>query len=146
MRGLNLSNPGFVAVAAGGGAPAADITGTLTVGYNGVQGDRYGYQGSFFAGAYGSTSTTPALIVSSLFTNSGTYTAILFNGGTYGSLTVDGMTGTITGYNSLSITIGTTTQTLATGGPSGFGYSISGDPFNLQSQNGSTLSLGVVLL
>lgn len=128
----------------GGGGGGGDITGTMTVGFNDTLGNRYGYQGGF-PGPYGSTSTTPSSIISSFYTTT-SFTAIRFAGGTYGSITVDGMTGLIDGHSSLSIDVDGTTVTLATGGPAGGGYSVSNDVFSLASKNGTTVNIAITLL
>jgi|688.fasta_scaffold44064_6 hypothetical protein len=147
---LSLSSPAFVSVAAGGGTPPppppGDITGTITVGYTVELGGRYGYQQYFAFGPYGSASTTPASIIGSFVYDVGDdVTFLLFNGGTYGSIVVDGLDGFIVGVNSLSVYVGGATETLSLGG-FGPGYSYAGDPFGFATKDGQTLSLSMTLL
>ena len=136
--------PGWALGTGTGGGGGGDITGSLTIGFNSDFGPRYGRQTGFLT--YGSVTDTPTGIVAALYTTVTTFTVITFNGGTYGSITVDGMSGLIDGVTSLSVTIGGTTATLSTGGPSAGGYSIASDPFNLQGQNGTTVSFSITLL
>ena len=124
-------------------APAADVSGTITVGFNDMFGDRYGYQ-SGFPGPYGSVSVVPDAIAT--LYNTTTFTAVTFNGTTIGITPTDSMTGLASGITSLSVTVDGITQTISTGGPSPGGYSVAGDPFSLATKNGQTLSLAIDLL
>ena len=124
-----------------------DIYGTVTVGNTVELGGRYGYQPAFAFGPYGSATTIPASIISSFYySQSIDTTSLLFNGGTYGSIVVDGLDGFIVGVNSLSVYVGGATQTLVLGGAEAGTYSIAGDPFGLATKNGQTLSLTMTLL
>lgn len=124
-----------------------DIYGTVTVGNTVELGGRYGYQPAFAFGPYGSATTIPASIISSFYyRQSIDTTSLLFNGGTYGSIVVDGLDGFIVGVNSLSVYVGGATQTLVLGGAEAGTYSIAGDPFGLATKNGQTLSLAMTLL
>ena len=124
-------------------APAADVSGTKTVGFNNMFGDRYGYQ-SGFPGPYGSVSVVPDAIAT--LYNTTTFTAVTFNGTTIGTTPTDSMTGLASGITSLSVTVDGITQTISTSGPSPGGYSVAGDPFSLATKNGQTLSLAIDLL
>jgi hypothetical protein len=124
-----------------------DIYGTVTVGNTPDLGNRYGYQPFFAFGPYGSATTTPASIISSFYyRQSNDTTALVFNGGTYGSIVVDGLDGFIVGVNSMSVTFGSATATLVLGAAVAGTYSIAGDPFGLATKNGQTLSFLVTLL
>jgi hypothetical protein len=127
--------------------PPGDITGTITVGNTGELGGRYGYQPVFAFGPYGSATTIPASIIGSFYyrVNNDT-TNLLFNGGTYGNIVVDGLDGFIVGVNSLSVYVGGATETLVLGGATAGNYSIVGDPFGLVTNDGQTLSLSMTLL
>jgi hypothetical protein len=120
-----------------------DVTGTITVGYNDTFGDRYGYQNSF-PGPYGSASTTPSSIIQSLYVTS-QFTALRLTGGTYGSVTVDGMSGEAAGHSSIIVNVDGVSTTVSLGGPSAGGYSIAGDPLGLAGKNGQTLAISMVL-
>jgi hypothetical protein len=119
------------------------VTGNITVGYNNLVGDRYGYQ-SGFPGPYGSANNTPVGIIQGLFRDvSSNYTALRFNGGTLGIYTTDSMSGLINTITSLTVRLGGQTAILTSSGPSAGGYSITGDPFSLLSKNGQTLTLSI---
>ena len=127
--------------------PPGDITGTITVGNTVELGGRYGYQPVFAFGPYGSATTTPASIIGSFFySQADDVTVLLFNGGTYGSIVVDGLDGFIVGVNSLSVYVGGATQTLVYGAAEAGTYSIAGDLFSFVTNNGQTLSLSMTLL
>ena len=144
MTGILMSHIA-TAVQAGTG-PTGDITGTITVGNTVELGGRYGAQPTFAFGGYGSTTTIPASIISSFFySQADDVTVLLFNGGTYGSIVVDGLDGFIVGVNSLSVYVGGATQTLVLGGAEAGTYSIAGDPFGFATKNGQTVTIGITL-
>jgi hypothetical protein len=127
--------------------PPGDITGTITVGNTVELGGRYGYQQVFAFGPYGSATTIPASILGQFYYRANNDTTnMLFNGGTYGSIVVDGLDGFIVGVNSLSVYVGGATETLVLGGAVAGTYSIAGDPFGLVTNDGQTLSLSMTLL
>jgi hypothetical protein len=122
---------------------AADLTGNITVGFNNIFGDRYGYQ-AVFPGPYGSVSVVPDAIAQ--LYNTSTFTAVRFNGTSVGGVSTDSMTGLADGITSLSVTIDGATTTVSTGGPAAGGYSVAGDPLSLATKDGQTLSLAITLL
>lgn len=125
-----------------------DITGTLTIGSGGAG---YGYDPGVpfqYIPGFGSRTSNPSGIIRSfLYNTNNLATQIMFQAGTYtganGSLNVTD-TKTINGASSYLVKIGSITQTL-TAGASVF-VEIAGDPFNIQAQNGSTVSFEITLL
>jgi hypothetical protein len=132
----------------GGGGGTPDITGTLTIGYNGIAG--YGYDPGFppmFIPGWGSRTSTPSGIIAGFLYNTGnSATQIKFAPGTYaganGALVVSDVSH-INGATSYTVKIGSITQTLTS--TANF-VEIAGDPFNLAGQNGTTVNFEITLI
>ena len=132
----------------GGGATTPDITGSLTIGSGAIG---YGFAPGvpmMFIPATGSLTSTPSSIIDTMaYNTNNSETEVKFKTGTFtganGSLTVTDAA-TINSKTTYSVKIGSVTQTLTSSGSNWI--SIAGDPFNLQSQSGSTVSFEITLV
>lgn len=126
-----------------------DITGTLTIAYSASAG--YGYSPGLpmmFIPGWGSRTSTPSGIIGTfLYNTNNLATQISFNAGTYtgsnGSLVV-GDAAHINSKTSYLVKIGGVTQTLTSSGTNFI--TLGGDPFSIQSQNGTTVNFEITLL
>lgn len=133
-----------VTMVAGAATPGEVASGSITVGTDGIA--IYGY---FPPGMLGSSTITPANMVSRLYWSgmgdpTGT-TLIRLDSGTYGSVVVDGSLGTVDAETQLTVVVDGISQTgTLNAGGSYVQLNITGDPYSFQSKNGQTLTVSVV--
>lgn len=119
----------------GGGGGGSSSTGTMTVG-----------SGSGYYGAGGPTggslSITPAVCEVLMFVGMGSSTVVVFTDGTYGGVVVD--SSGIDGKTNVDVTVNSIYQSgTLSRGTGNWILNLSGDPFNLQSSVGQTLSVSI---
>jgi hypothetical protein len=135
-----------VTMVAGAATPGVVATGSITVGNDGPS---YGYgDGSGFP-PFGSSTIAPAMVSRLYWVNnspSGS-TNIRLTAGTYGTVVVDDILGTVDGETQLTMVVDGISQTgtlYGTGGGVEISPPITGDPYGLQAKNGQTLTVSVI--